>query len=157
MIKLGKKVHYALVAMFHLDRVAEKGARVTTRDLSQRYDIPEQHLGKVLQCLGKSGLLVSVQGVQGGYELRRDLQEIRLGDVIAAVGVNCGERVREDHTILTYFPACYVQGLAHEVERNVVERVHGMKLTEVLTPLEVPGSFSPECFPPEPFSMEAAG
>ncbi|MCC5843733.1 MAG: Rrf2 family transcriptional regulator [Verrucomicrobia bacterium] len=140
MIKLGKKTHYALVAMFHLDRVAPKGTRVNTHDLSQRYDIPEQHLGKVLQSLGRAGLLKSVQGVQGGYELLKDLNEIRLGDVLEALGGKAAPAVREPHTILTLFPACYVQGLAHEVERNVVERVHAMRLTEVLSQFDLPES-----------------
>ena len=157
MLKLGKKVHYALVAMFHLDRVADKGSRVTTHELSQRYDIPEQHLGKVLQCLGKAGLLKSVQGVQGGYELRRELKDIRLGDVMEAVGGGTPQRVRDSHTILTMFPACYVQGLAHEVERNVVERVHAMKLTEVLSQLDLPESLSLKSFSQKSFSMEAVG
>lgn len=151
MIKLGKKVHYALVAMFHLDRVAPPGARVNTRDLSVRYDIPEQHLGKVLQCLGRAGLLKSVQGVQGGYELHRDLKEIRLGDVMEALGGKSAGAPRESHTILTLFPACYVQGLAHEVERNVVERVHAMRLTEVLSHLDLPESLT------ESLTLEAAG
>jgi Rrf2 family protein len=144
MIKLGKKTHYALVAMFHLDRVAPKGSRVNTHDLSQRYDIPEQHLGKVLQSLGKAGVLRSIQGVQGGYELLKDLNEIRLGDVLEALGGKDAAAVRESHTILTLFPACYVQGLAHEVERNVVERVNAMRLTEVISQLDLPESLTLE-------------
>ena len=150
MLKLGKKVQYALVAMFHLDRVALPGTRVTTRELSLRYGIPEQHLGKVLQRLGRAGVLTSVQGVQGGYELHRSLRDISLGDVMNAVdGVRAAKK-RENHTILTVFPACYVQGLTHEVERNVVERVHEMRLSEVLNPLDISPS-SPKN------SLEATG
>lgn len=144
MIKLGKKAQYALVAMFHLDRVAP-GTRVTTRELSEHYGIPEQHLGKVLQRLGRAGLLTSVQGVQGGYELHRELRDIRLGEVLDAVDGKKVVHSVKHHTILTVFPACYVQGLAHEVERNVVERVHGMRLSDVLNTLDLP----------EPLALEA--
>lgn len=147
MFRIGKSLHYALVAMFHLDRVAGPGVRLTTHDLSQRYDIPEQHLGKILQRMGKAGLIKSVQGVQGGYELHRELKEIRLGEVIRAVGGTSAPTPRDSHTILTIFPTCYVQGLAHEVERNVMKRIHAMKLTEIVNQFDLP----------EPPSLEAAG
>jgi len=136
MMKLSKKVQYALVAMFHLDRVAP-GSRVTTHDLAQLYDVPEQHLGKILQRLGRAGLLRSVQGVQGGYELHRSLKEMTLGEVLEAVEPQSANLARADHTILTLFPACYVQGLAREVERTVIARVHAMRLSEVLQQLNL--------------------
>jgi Rrf2 family protein len=148
MMKLSKKVQYALVAMFHLDRVAP-GTRVTTHDLSQLYDVPEQHLGKILQRLGKAGLLRSVQGVQGGYELHRSLREMTLGEVLEAVEGQSAPVARKDHTILTLFPACYVQGLAREVERTMIDRVHAMRLSEVLQQVNVPEN---DCIP-----LEVAG
>lgn len=147
MFRIGKSLHYALVAMFHLDRVAGPGVRLTAHDLSRRYDMPEPHLGKVLHRLVKAGLLRSVQGVQGGYELHRELKEVQLGDVIRAVGGKSAPMPRDSHTILTIFPTCYVQGLAHEVEQNVMKQIHAMKLTEVLSQLDLP----------EPQTLEATG
>jgi Rrf2 family protein len=137
MLKLGKKVQYALVALFHLDRVAP-GSRVNTHELSQRYAIPEQHLGKVLQRLSRCGLLSSVQGVQGGYELRRALSDIRLGDLILAVDPEQHRPAPAGHTILTVFPACYVQGLAREVERRAIEQLFSLSLTTLLSELKLP-------------------
>ncbi len=147
-MKLSKKVQYALVAMLHLDRIAP-GTRVTTHDLAQMYDVPEQHLGKILQRLGRAGLLHSVQGVQGGYELRRSLNEMTLGNVLEAVDPGSALVARRDHTVLTLFPACYVQGLAREVERTVIAQVHSLRLSEVLQQL----NFQKVRFEP----MEVAG
>lgn len=137
MLKLGKKVQYALVALFHLDRVAP-GSRVTTRDLSCQYDVPEQHLGKVLHRLVRAGVLRSTQGVQGGYDLACDLELLRLGDLLEALDPDAEETLERDHTILTVFPACYVQGLAHEVERQVLDHVHGLRLSELLAQVHLP-------------------
>lgn len=152
MMKLSKKAQYALVAMFHLDRVAP-GSRVSTHDLSQLYDIPEQHLGKILQRLVRAGLLQSVQGVLGGYELHRSLRDMTLGEVLEAVDPPKVRVSQPNHTILTLFPACYVQGLAREVERNMISRVHGMRLNEVLQIVAVADSQ----FQPQFQSMEVAG
>lgn len=137
MLKLGKKAQYAMVALFHLDRVAMEGERVCTRELSQRYGIPEQHLGKVLQRLGRAGILHSVQGVQGGYELSRSLSDMTLGDILEAVEPQ-SHSCRREHTILTAFPACYLVGLSHEVERRVLEKVYSMRLHEILDSLDLP-------------------
>ena len=135
MLKRGKKTHYALVALFHLDRVSP-GTRVSTHDLSERYDIPEPHLGKVLQKLSRAGVLASVKGVQGGYELSRPLEELKLGDLMRALEPGGGHRHLESHTILHAFPPCYVQGMAREVERKAIRHLHGLPLLELLSDME---------------------
>ncbi|MGA0333151.1 MAG: RrF2 family transcriptional regulator [Kiritimatiellia bacterium] len=137
MLKLGKQAQYALVALFHLDRV-DPGARVSTHELSQRYNIPEPHLGKVLQKLSKADLLVAVKGVQGGYELQTGLDQLRLGDLINALENKSHGTRPKRHTLLSAFPSCYVQGVVREVERRAIEQVHDMKLNDLLTELELP-------------------
>lgn len=135
MLKLGKQSQYALVALFHLDRV-NPGSRVSTRELSERYDIPEPHLGKVLQKLSRAGLLTAVKGVQGGYELNVAIRELRLGDLIRALEKQPARLQR--HTILNAFPSCYVQGMVREVERRAIDHLHNMNLNDLLTELDLP-------------------
>ncbi|WFB35408.1 Rrf2 family transcriptional regulator [Kiritimatiellota bacterium B12222] len=136
MIKLGKQTQYALVALFHLDRM-DPGSRVSTRELSERYDIPEPHLGKVLQKLSRAGLLTAVKGVQGGYELQRPLDDLQLGDVITAMKKSPPQR-QQAHTILSVFPSCYVRGVVREMERRAIAHLHEMKLNDLLNELELP-------------------
>lgn len=135
MIKLGKKTQYALVALFHLDRVSP-GSRASTHDLSMHYDVPEPHLGKVLQKLSRAGILQSVKGVQGGYELARPLKEMRLGDVLRALEPAQSRRRLENHTVLSAFPSCYVRGMAREVERQAIHHMYNLPLLELLSDLE---------------------
>lgn len=136
MLKLGKQSQYALVALFHLDRV-DPGSRVSTRELSERYDIPEPHLGKVLQKLSRAGLLTAVKGVQGGYELKTGLAALQLGDLISALEGGAS-RHPGGHKILRAFPSCYVQGMVREVERRAIEHLHRMNLNDLLTELDLP-------------------
>jgi Rrf2 family protein len=134
MLRLGKQTQYALVALLHLGKIAP-GTRVSTRELSERYAIPEPHLGKVLQKLSKHGLLTAEKGSQGGYELGVSLSDLTLGDVMHAVDGR-GERRPVRHRILNAFPSCYVQGVVREVERQAVDQVEALQLVDVFSGTE---------------------
>jgi Rrf2 family protein len=84
MLRLSKKADYALLAMRHLAANADRGA-VSARELAEAYDIPSELLAKVLQKLVRTRLLVSLQGIRGGYGLGRPAQAISVADVIQAV------------------------------------------------------------------------
>lgn len=84
MLRLSKKVEYALIAMLYMSR---KEARhlTTARELSEMFHLPLEMIGKVMQKLAQKGLIISIQGVKGGYELQKPLDGINIGDVVAAV------------------------------------------------------------------------
>src|ERR1700742_3270032 len=84
MLKLTKKADYGLIAMRHLAQHAEVGA-CSAKDLAEMYSIPQEALAKILQKLSKAGLLVSQQGVNGGYTLARDPRRISSFEVIQAI------------------------------------------------------------------------
>jgi Rrf2 family protein len=83
MLKLGKKVEYALIALVHCSE-QEKSAPVSARELADKNGLPPEIVGKVMQRLAKSGLLESVRGANGGYILLKELNTIDLGSVIQA-------------------------------------------------------------------------
>ena len=82
MFRINKDVEYALIA---LRGMAEENARLSAREISDRYRIPSGILSKILQRLCHSDILASSQGPKGGYSLRRPASEITLGVVIDAV------------------------------------------------------------------------
>src|SRR2546422_4740653 len=61
MLKLSKKTDYALMAVQYM---ASKGTAriVNTKEIAEEYNIPVELLAKVLQKLGKKGLIVSQNG-----------------------------------------------------------------------------------------------
>ncbi len=81
MLRLSKKVEYALIAMMDLAKNSETEP-ITTKSLASTYQIPQELLGKVMQSLTKNGLLTSVQGVKGGYILGDDPEKIKLMQII---------------------------------------------------------------------------
>jgi Rrf2 family protein len=84
MIKLGKKVEYGLISLLHISAL-KQDELVTSRQIADRYRIPPEALGKVLQSLAHADLIESIQGAKGGYRLLRSLDEIVFGDVIEAL------------------------------------------------------------------------
>jgi Rrf2 family protein len=81
---LTKKACYGLIAVKHLAENAQKETSFSGRDLAELYGLPEETLAKTLQHLAKAGVLLSRQGVDGGYRLARDPKDITVLEVIKA-------------------------------------------------------------------------
>jgi len=93
MLRISKKTEYAIIALIDMAGNGER-TLVTAKDLSQRYKIPREILGKVLQSLAKNNLIDSHQGVKGGYQLVVPLKDINIRTIIQTVEgpiqlVNC--------------------------------------------------------------------
>jgi len=58
---------------------------MVTRDLADATKVPMGYLSKVLQALGRVGLVQSHRGLGGGFLLARPPEEITLYDVVQAV------------------------------------------------------------------------
>jgi Rrf2 family transcriptional regulator, iron-sulfur cluster assembly transcription factor len=55
-------------------------------EIFQNLNIPYRYLRKQLTILSKSGLMLSVQGIKGGYKLAKKNEDISLLDIISASG-----------------------------------------------------------------------
>src|SRR5216117_2022431 len=84
MLRLSKRVDYALMAMKHLAVRGDRGSS-SAREIAEQYDIPIELMAKVLQRLVRRGLLASHQGTRGGYQLARQPLHITVADVIQAI------------------------------------------------------------------------
>ena len=80
MLKLSKKVDYALIALMHLAQQDEDAS--SAREVATIYGMPQDLLAKVLQKLTRSGLVLSRQGTKGGYRLARPAEAITVARVI---------------------------------------------------------------------------
>ena len=62
-----------------------RGKPVPAKSLAARYDLAPRQFETVLQALVRAGLLKSVRGPRGGYELARERRKISLGDIVRAI------------------------------------------------------------------------
>ena len=79
MLKLTRKVEYALIALRHMQQKPE-GSVTNTKEISVSYSIPPQILAKTLQQLSREKIIGAVQGPTGGYKITSDLTEINMID-----------------------------------------------------------------------------
>lgn len=82
MIRLTNLADYAVVLMCEM---AHSDTRVSAQDLSAATGIPAPTVAKVLNALGRAGLLASHRGLKGGFSLAKCPDEIAVGDIIEAI------------------------------------------------------------------------
>lgn len=81
-MKLSTKGKYGLYAMYYLASQAGEGPQ-PLRAIAEM-NVPEQYLEQLLGSLRRAGLVTTVRGAQGGYQLSRSPREITVGDIIDA-------------------------------------------------------------------------
>lgn len=64
---------------------ARPGEVLATRAMAAELDVSEAHLSKVLQRLTRAGLVRSVRGARGGFELARDATTVSLREAYEAI------------------------------------------------------------------------
>ena len=80
---ISQTAEYALRAVVVLG--SRSGHPMTTQEVARVSRVPVGYLSKVLQALGKAGLVEARRGLRGGYVLCRALGELTVFDVVQAV------------------------------------------------------------------------
>ncbi len=84
-MKLTTRGHYSVKALLDLSLQPGHGP-ASVKAIAHRQDLPAPYLEKLLIELRRSGLVESVRGAQGGYQLARPPAQISLGQILEAVG-----------------------------------------------------------------------
>ena len=77
-------VEYALHCLLYMVDIPA-GKSVGIKDLAAYQGVSETYLSKVYTKLRKSGIVKSIPGVNGGYELARSAENITFWDIVEAV------------------------------------------------------------------------
>ncbi|MGK8945613.1 Fe-S cluster assembly transcriptional regulator IscR [Haemophilus influenzae] len=86
-MKLTSKGRYAVTAVLDIALNAD-GGPVSLADISERQHISLSYLEQLFAKLRKDGLVKSVRGPGGGYQLGLPSEQISVGMIIAAVNEN---------------------------------------------------------------------
>lgn len=81
---LSQKARYALRAMLHL-AARPKGEPQQIADVAERANVPRKFLEQILLDLKRRGLVHSVRGRSGGYELGRPAKDINFAEIIRII------------------------------------------------------------------------
>ena len=81
MLKLTKKVEYALISLVHITNQKE-GKLSSAKEIAVTNFIPTEILAKTLQKLASLNMVESVKGAKGGYRLCSDIDKINIIEFI---------------------------------------------------------------------------
>jgi Rrf2 family transcriptional regulator, iron-sulfur cluster assembly transcription factor len=84
-MKLTTRGHYSVKALLDLSFQPQFGP-ASVQAIAQRQDLPAPYLEKLLIEMRRAGLVQSLRGSQGGYQLARLPAQISLGQILEAVG-----------------------------------------------------------------------
>lgn len=84
-MKLTTRGHYSVKALLDLS-LQPRYRPASVRAIALRQDLPAPYLEKLLIEMRRAGLVHSIRGAQGGYQLARLPAQISLGQILEAVG-----------------------------------------------------------------------
>ncbi len=84
MLRISKKLDYALIVLVHLASV-KRGQLLSARDIAESYGLPLPITAGILKTLAKNEIVKSIRGVRGGYALSIVPREFTLSQIVEAI------------------------------------------------------------------------
>lgn len=84
-MRISAKGRYGLAAMIYIAASYESGKPITIISISEKLGISKIYLEQVFSLLKRAGLVSSLKGSQGGYQLAREPKEITAKDVLMSI------------------------------------------------------------------------
>src|SRR5437867_3520433 len=84
-MRVSAKAEYACLAMLELAANHAEPQPMRVKSIADAHRIPQRFLVQILLQLKAAGLVASIRGAAGGYQLARPPEEISLADVIHAI------------------------------------------------------------------------
>ena len=134
MLKLSKKTDYALMAIQYM---ASKGTDrvVNTKEIAEEYTIPVELLAKVLQKLGKKGLIASQNGPKGGYVLAKTPESISVLSIILAIEGHVGitECYHNEDSQCMQMARCNIRTPLRNIQNSIYGLLDSMSIEDMST------------------------
>jgi Rrf2 family protein len=127
-----RQVEYALLALGEM-HAANPGRLFSVGALCEKHGVPFDVMSKTMQRLARAGVLRSVRGVRGGYQVIRDLHGVSLLDVMEAVlggfaAANClkaGKHCPQEES-------CCLSGSMRVLDTRLRELYQGMSVLDLV-------------------------
>ena len=81
-MKLSNTSEYSIRILSFMARDPER--KYTAKYLVEQLNISDKYLRRILTTLSREGIIMSIQGRDGGYTFQKEIQEIFLSDIINA-------------------------------------------------------------------------
>ncbi len=136
-MRISTKGRYALAAVVSMSQQHNNGEYITVLSISEKLGISKIYLEQVFSLLKRGGLVISVKGAQGGYQLSRSPGQITVFEVLSAVEGSLFEG--EEETVMVKAPdiekAMRVT-VFEELDKSVKDALTRVTLDDLLSETE---------------------
>ncbi|QHS59759.1 RrF2 family transcriptional regulator [Chitinophaga agri] len=80
-----KTCEYAIRAMIFIAQKSKDGSKIGIKEIAKGIDSPEYFIAKILQELGRKGVVQSLKGPTGGFYLDNSARKTSLATIVKAV------------------------------------------------------------------------
>ena len=128
---------------------------MTTPEIADREGLSHAHVHKLMRLLRRGGLVKSVRGRKGGYQLARPAEQTSVGAVLAALGDSfyptgfCAQHSGVERTCVRNSD-CSIRSLWIAVDQAIRRALQSTKLSDLLRSEPEMAGFihaHPELFP----------
>jgi len=130
MLKLTRKVEYALIALRHMQN-EEPDAISNTKEIAELYDIPLELLAKTLQLMARGGIINAVQGPRGGYKIEAKLDKINMIEFFEKMEGPLGLMDCYFDSDCTLLSACNIRSPIQKINDNMRRMFENMSVGEI--------------------------
>ena len=128
-VAFSSKTEYGLVALIELAAIHSSGAVLQVAEIAARQSIPDRYLEQMLTSLRRGGILRSIRGPKGGYQLVRPPAEVLVSEVVSCLE---GDAVSRDGIERRTPEFQVLHGLAGQLESARLDLLQGTTLQQLL-------------------------
>ena len=130
MLKITRKVEYALIALRHMQQSPNNSVS-SANQIASQYGIPQHLLAKILQQMTRDGLIQAVKGPTGGYKIKADLKKISLKDFFEKLEGPLGLMDCYFNTDCLQMKACNILSPIQKINQNMRDMFSKTTLLEI--------------------------
>lgn len=135
-MRLTTKGRYAVTAMLDLALHFDQGA-VTLAEIARRQGISLSYLEQLFARLRRSGLVDSVRGPGGGYNLANSPEDTTVADIIVAINENIDARRCGGKINCNGDERCLTHELWEELSNRIYGFLQGISLADLVNQPDV--------------------
>lgn len=134
-MKVSTRGRYGLRAVLDL-ALNSKGDVVPLNEIALRQNISISYLEQLISKLRKAGIVTSIRGAQGGYQLARDPETISVGEILRTLEgnldpVECSE-ITGEGDICSTSDNCVTKYVWKRISDSISNAVDTLMLSELI-------------------------
>lgn len=130
-MKLTSRGRYAVTAILDI-ALHGKSEPVSLADIADRQSISLSYLEQLFAQLRREGIVQSVRGPGGGYQLGKTPEEISVGTIIAAVNESVDVTKCKGNGNCSHDSRCLTHSLWERLEAQIEQFLHTISLAELV-------------------------